>query len=316
MSKIISSILYWLLYTASLFPLGFFYFISDIMAFVFNYVLRYRRSVIDINIARSFPELKYGEFKKLRKEYYQYMCDIGLESIWAISANVQQVCRMISVENPQVMDDMVARHNKVITMMPHSGNWEILSGMCGESKKRGTSGFGWVSIILAYKAAENPIFDVVFNRMRMREYAKVKNPGMPIESKRVIRHVLKDKLERGIYIFIADQSPLPGERIVTRFLNQPTLMLCGPEYVAVKLNLPVVYLSMSRQGRGKYVVKFTTITEEAGKTEHGFVTREYAKLLEKDIQANPHNWLWSHKRWKRDLTPQERAEYNSLFKSA
>lgn len=313
MSKIISSVLYWLLYAASLFPLGFFYFISDIMAFLFNYILRYRRSVIDVNIARSFPELKYGELIKLRKEYYKYMCDIGLESIWAITASASQICNIIHVENPQVMDDMIARHNKVITMMAHSGNWEILSGMCGESEKRGPDGFGWNSIILAYKAAENPIFDVVFNRMRMREYKKVKNPGMPIDSKRILRHVIKDKLEKGIYVFIADQSPLPGERVVTRFLNQPTLMLCGPEYVAVKLNLPVVYLSMSRYGRRNYVVKFTSITEDAGKTESGFVTREYAKLLEKDIYANPCNWLWSHKRWKRELTSEERMEYNRLF---
>lgn len=313
MSKIISSVLFWFFYLASFLPLGFFYFISDIMAFMFHYIFRYRRSVIDINIARSFPELKYCEFKRLRTEYYKYMCDIGLESIWALTASEEKLCKVIKVENPQLMDDISGRYNKVVVVMAHSGNWEILSGVCGDSSKRSSESFGWNSIILAYKAAENGIFDILFTRMRMNEYAKFKNPGMPIESKRIIRHVLKDKQEKGIYVFIADQSPLPGERIVTRFLNQPTLMISGPEYVAVKLNLPVVYLNMRRPKRGEYIIKFTTIVEHAGKTEHGFVTRGYAKLLEKDIFANKYNWLWSHKRWKRDLTEQEREEYNKLF---
>lgn len=313
MSKIIYSVLYGLIYTASLFPLRFLYFISDITAFLLHHIFRYRRTTIDINLARSFPELKYWEFKKIRKEYYQYMCDLGMESIWAVTASEKQICDRIKVVNPQVMDDMCAKYNKVLTVLAHCGNWEIMSGICGEHAKRNPDSFGWVSIILAYKAAENPAFDLLFNKMRMGEYEKVKNPGMPVESKRIIRHVLKDKQEKSIYMFIADQSPLPGERIVTRFLNQPSLMISGPEYVAVKLNMPVVYLSMPRVGRGKYEVKFTVIVEQAGKTQHGFVTREYAKLLEKDIFANKYNWLWSHKRWKRDLTPQEREEYNTLY---
>ena len=28
------------------------------------------------------------------------------------------------------------------------------------------------------------------------------------------------------------------------------------------------------------------------------ITRRYYDLLEKDIKETPHNWLWSHKRWK------------------
>ncbi|MEF9931278.1 MAG: lysophospholipid acyltransferase family protein [Bacteroidales bacterium] len=313
MSKFISSVLYGLMYLASLLPLKFFYVVSNVMAFMFHYIFRYRRSVIDINIARSFPELKYWEFRKLRTEYYRYMCDIGMESIWALTATEGQLCKLIEVKNPQVLDDISARYNKVVVVMAHCGNWEILSGMCGDSSKRGPNSFGWNNIMLAYKAAENGIFDTLFTKMRMAEYAKVKNGGMPIESKRIVRHILKNKEEKGIYVFIADQSPLPGERVVTRFLHQHSLMISGPEYVARKLNLPVVYLNMSRLKRGEYKIEFTTIVEDAGKTEHGFVTREYAKLLESDIFNNKYNWLWSHKRWKRDLTQQEREEYNGLY---
>ncbi len=310
MSKIIYSILWGGICIISLLPLGFFYFISDIIAFLLNYIIRYRRSTIDINLARSFPELKYREFAAVRKQYYRYMGDIMVESIWAVTASQKRLCRMVTVENPAVMDNICAKHNKVVTVLAHCGNWEIVGAMCGESGKRLPGSFARHSIILAYKAAENPVFDLLFRKMRMHEYAKFGNPGQVVESKRIIRHILKDKLQRSVYMFIADQYPIPGDRIPVLFLNQPTLMISGPEYVAVKLNLPVVYLSMQRIKRGKYVIKFIPITEEAGKTERGFITRKYAGLLENDIFANKYNWLWSHKRWKCHFYPHEQEEYD------
>ena len=36
--------------------------------------------------------------------------------------------------------------------------------------------------------------------------------------------------------------------------------------------------------------------------------REYARLLEEHINLDRHNWLWSHKRWKRGFTGKERKE--------
>ena len=91
------------------------------------------------------------------------------------------------------------------------------------------------------------------------------------------------------------------------------MFLGGPEYVAVRMNLPVLYLGMSRVKRGKYEIKFSVITLNAGETEKGFVTREYARFLENDIFTNKSNWLWSHKRWKREFTPAEAQEYASLY---
>lgn len=78
--------------------------------------------------------------------------------------------------------------------------------------------------------------------------------------------------------------------------------------------MPVVYLGMQRVKRGRYVLQFTPIIDQAGQTERGFVTREYAKLLEKDIFANKYNWLWSHKRWKRFFAPHEQQEYDLYMK--
>ena len=73
-----------------------------------------------------------------------------------------------------------------------------------------------------------------------------------------------------------------------------------------------VYLSMDRPCRGKYVINLSMISEVPKETSRYYITREYARLLEEDIMREKYNWLWSHRRWKRDLTPEEEAEYIRL----
>jgi KDO2-lipid IV(A) lauroyltransferase len=148
--------------------------------------------------------------------------------------------------------------------------------------------------------------------MRMLAFRKSGNAGHILESRNILRHILKDRKATGIYIFIADQSP-KEERIVADFLNQPTLFLAGAEYVAAKLGIPMVYMGFDRVARGKYEIRFTLIEENTKGVPHGELTRKFAYFLQKDIFANKVNWLWSHKRWKRAFTPDEILEYEKIY---
>jgi KDO2-lipid IV(A) lauroyltransferase len=80
-------------------------------------------------------------------------------------------------------------------------------------------------------------------------------------------------------------------------------MIKGPEALARKFGFAVVYGVIRQVGRGRYVMHFTRISENAAAEEEGAVTNCFARLLEQDIRRHPPLWLWSHKRWKR--TPHE-----------
>ena len=311
MHKVLFWMMWGTMYAVSLLPRGFFYFLSNVCAFFLN-LLGYRRSVIDINMARSFPQAKYGEIKKWRKEYYRYMMDITLESIWALSASQKQICEVVSVPDRSMMDDLCARHPKVVIVMGHVGNWELFGGVTGPGGPDVTGGFSRSNIYLSYKRAKNKAFDEFFVKMRTLAFRKSGNPGGILESKHILRHILKDRKATGLYIFIADQSP-KEERIVAEFLGQPTQFLGGAEYVAAKLGIPMVYMGLDRVARGKYEIRFTLIGEDTKGVPHGELTRKFAYFLQKDIFANKVNWLWSHKRWKRDFTPDEILEFERIY---
>ena len=75
-------------------------------------------------------------------------------------------------------------------------------------------------------------------------------------------------------------------------------MVEGPESIAARLGMPVLYCGLIRHGRKDNEAHFRLITENASECPEGYVTRTFASLLEQDIKEHKPTWLWSHRRWK------------------
>ena len=305
MTKIFANLLYSLLYLLSLLPLKFLYKISDLISFFLFKVFRYRMNVVYTNLARSFPNMKYSELNKEVKKYYQYLGDMTVESIWCLSASPKQLKSLIKIQNPELMYKQLSRDSNMLFVVGHSGNWELLliaiSKASDYMRAKSSASKEINPFYTVYKSAKGKVVDLMVKKMRARRYNDLNLKGELICSKKVIRKIFKSRNTIGSYGFIADQSPSSSDKFVINFLNQPTYMIAGPEYLARKLNMGVTYMYMNRIKRGDYEVKYTEITENAANEEDGFVISQFSKLLEKDIISNPYNWLWSHKRWKREI---------------
>lgn len=303
MKNFFAGVVYSLLYLVSLLPLGVHYFFSDILAFILKKIVRYRYSVITTNIARSFPDMKYGEIKKLTSRYYSYMCDLLFESIWDLAHSADAVRKRVSVSDVEVVDGLQKKYGRVILVMGHCGNWEMVSGMMIPDAERTPDSYSSNPTYMVYKAAESKFSDIIFKKLRMHEYKKFHTRGEVVESKQVLRHALKNKDEKCMYIMIADQNPIGHHDPVVNFLNQKTYMLPGPDFLASRLEIPAVYLRMDRLSRGRYHIGYQKICEPSENRGEHYVTKEFVRLLEEDIKRDNVNWLWSHKRWKRNIEP-------------
>lgn len=282
-------------YLISLLPLRVHYVISDFIAFLLGKIVKYRSYVIYINLARSFPSLKYGDIKRIAGEYYKYMSDVIVETIWSISSSSKRLAKLGEIENPEVLREIYDSGRSALVVLGHQGNWEYL-GAVDAFAKRDALGFTMSNIGIAYKKVENGTFDYLTNFIRTRHGLK-----NLIESNDMARFMIKNRDNQMCYFLISDQSPLPGSRFVVDFMHQQTLMINGPEQLSKMLNLPVVYLNINRERRGCYKMTLTKISDNPKGEEPGFITERYASLLEEGIKANPNCWLWSHKRWKRGI---------------
>jgi KDO2-lipid IV(A) lauroyltransferase len=106
------------------------------------------------------------------------------------------------------------------------------------------------------------------------------------------------------------------------FLNQETAVLFGAEQMAHEYNFAVVFFKMVKVKRGYYQMELNLISSEPKTMNWGEITEAHAHLLENAINDKPEFWIWSHKRWKRDipsdlenLKTQQRLKFEHKYKT-
>ena len=182
----------------------------------------------------------------------------------------------------------------------HCGNWELLGGLLGyETATGGRFIIREEDIQVVYKKLSNPVADEVFKRNRIAPLEKV-GTECEVESSNILRQAIKNKGERKMYIYPTDQAPYwkAGKHPIGEFMHQQTNVMLGSVGVACKLSHSVMYMKMRRVERGRYEMTLIPICRNASEMTPEQIMRKYYDLLEQEINETPHNWLWTHKRWK------------------
>jgi len=282
--------LFWII---GLLPFWFIYIISDILFYLCYYIISYRKAVVFENLRNSFPNHSDTEIKNIAKKFYQNFCDLLVESIKLLYLSEAQVRQMVCFKNGDLLEKLRADNKGVLVLQGHFLNWELslmLGPQSSKSKRH-----------IVYKKLTNNNFEKIVNKLRTRFGS---NMLAMFETLNFIRNNEENKSsEHGLYHFGADQAPMKHKiEYWCTFLNQETPFFTGPEKIARELNLPVVYLDLQRESRGKFVIEYSLVEQCASKTKQYELTNKYVSLLENAINKDPANYLWTHKRWKNKRT--------------
>ena len=285
-NKIQYALLYAWVKTHALLPMPLLYVLSDILYVIIYRIVRYRVAVARRNLSASFPEKSTKELRLLERRFYHHFSDYIVETIKLAHISQKEVLRRAHVENPELVDQLMEKgHLCVILLMGHYGNWEWYSAS--------TPIFKDARIYQIYRPLKNLAVDRLFIQLRTHfgSFGIKKNDTI-----RDIIQLKKDKT-RCVVIFLADQTPSKANlHYWTDFLHQDTAILTGPERIAKKLDLPVVFLDVRKKKRGFYTLRMELIAENPRTTPENDITERYARLMEKSILRDPASWLWTHKR--------------------
>lgn len=282
-------------------PFWVLYRISDVIFVLIYYIFRYRRKVVIKNINECFPEKSEKEQKKIVWDFYRHFVDTFVETIKLLHVSDEEMHRRIVFKDIHVLDKSVANGRSVIMYAAHFCNWEWLSAITQWTKE----GPDVIQFGQVYHPLENQWFDEFFLNLRGR----FNSYSYPM--KRVVRDLLAAKSNKKISVtgFIADQHPHPNDQDdVITFLNHYTAFITGAEVLAKKMDMDVLFFDVYKIKRGYYECTVREITRTPKETEQYEITNTYARLLEKAILKQPHVWLWTHKRWKRPVTPKNIIE--------
>lgn len=267
------------------------YFWSDVFYFIVYYIAGYRKKVVFENLRTSFPEKTDKEIACLARKFYRHLADVSMESIKGMTISRKQIQKRYVIENAEIPNEYFDRGQSVLLLTSHYGNWEY--GMLGTDMaiKHQT--------VALYLPLTNPYTEKYGVGRRCRFGMKM----VPVQQ---TKSVFAGELEKPVgVIMAADQSPSNLERAIwLDFLNHDSACIHGPEAYAKKMNMPALYMKISKPRRGHYVLSFEKLIDDPSKCEPGEITRLYFKHLENDINECPEYWLWSHRRWKhkRQLT--------------
>lgn len=287
-------LLHGLISVASRLPFWALYRMADVAFVVLYHLVRYRRRIVDRNLAASFPAMSAGELKRVRRRFYRNFADYIFETVKLAHISDRQIMRRFRFENVQLAERFLAQGQPVVVYFAHTGNWEWATSVglwCGAVARRCV--FGQV-----YRPLKNKVIDRFMLQIRSRFDTRC------YPKKSVFRDLWRAR-QNGVTTmtgFMSDQKPSHGDRVhIISFLDHPTAVITGTETVARRLGAAAVYWDMSKTSRGRYVVTMRKLSDDVSETPDFAVTDLYFEMLQENIRREPAIWLWTHNRWKRPV---------------
>ena len=286
-------------------PLRVHYFNARWIAALLGSVLGYRRDDVMVNLSRCFPEKSYDELRKIKKDFYRHFADLAVEAIWfggCHNAKRLRKAGLVRLVNPEILDSVGATPPGVMVLCSHCGNWEILGGLCNANYCTAAAQAGFPvteeSLCVSY-LAQSPVWDRIIRDNRFAPLDASRIEGY-METRSSVRFIMSHREQRLFYHMITDQHPYlkgSGKMTVKFFGRECTTMSAGAA-LACKVGIPVLYLRMSIESRGHYTMEYVPVCTDPAEATPQQIMDRYYSLLEEDIRTQPHNYLWTHRRWK------------------
>ena len=270
----------------AIWPLRVLYVLSDLIYPLVYYVARYRREVVRKNLINSFPEKTEQEIKEIERKFYRHFCDYVVETVKLMHISDDEMRRRVRFTNPEYIEQLRSDGRPIFLYLGHQGNWEYIISITM-----------WIHSDLTVGQIYHPLSNKAMDKLMYRLRSRFNTLGMPQkQTLRIVLSILREGKQLMLGL-IADQRPprRPDPEWMT-FLHQDTPIITGGETMGIKLNAHFVYGSMKCVRRGYYELTFHPINPIEGE-EFGY-SKQFMRMLEQDIKAQPHLYLWTHKRWK------------------
>ncbi len=291
-------------------PLCVLYIFTDFLYFTLIYFIPDRRKVVLKNLTNSFPEKSLKEIKEIERKFYRHFTDLLAEGIKNLTISQKELSKRIKVENPQLMHKLYPQNKSVLLVSGHYNNWEWLITSQNNLFQHQAMGIGM--------PLTSKFWDKKINERRSRF-------GMRVVNAKNLKESITSELEiKPIAILIlSDQSPSDSRKSYwMNFLNQQSAVIFGTEQMANEYDFAVVFFKMIKVKRGYYKMVLELITDKPKELTWGQITEKHTHLLEDEIVKNPQFWIWSHKRWKRDIPKdlealkiEQKAKFESRYRN-
>jgi KDO2-lipid IV(A) lauroyltransferase len=240
------------------------------------------QQLIKTNLDLAFGDsLTPKEKAQIQKQHFALLCSNILSGVNLAGRPLQQSLERTEIEGLDHLLDVLKSGRGVLALMTHSSNWELVAKL---------SPFLFQSACAAvYQPLRNRRIDRHIRKQR-------KSEGLHLFDRRRLAGISSVLKSPGVVGVLADQNagrggvwcPLFG-RITS---SSPLIPI-----LAKGTNAAVISIAVQTTAIGRWKITFSpevTIHRENVAT----ATAELNRAIEQMVRSAPHDWFWSHDRWK------------------
>jgi len=256
---------------------------------VFYLKPRYYR-IVSTNLEIAFPNRYTPKEKKdytLGTFYRLGQAILGLMKRGRLSP--EELTKNIHFQNEAILLDALRKKEKIIFIMAHYGNWELLPPAIASKYNMTIAGIG--------RKLDSSLMDKILLKNRERF-------GIEMLYRRgAMKGAMKALKENKSVCFLLDQSL--GEKqggIRVDFFGKPVGHSPAVSVLARNFDATLIPAFISTDDYKSYTATFyppiPTLKTENKEADIHAMTQAQASITEEVIRQRPQEWFWVHKRWK------------------
>ena len=258
---------------------------GGLLGFIAYYLLPRERTRAITHLSSVFPERGATWARQVARRTFIHLGKAMLEALTIDADRLSSVVTLRGLENLQTAMD---QGKGVVYMTGHVGNWELMADAVARHFP--------VSVVAAPLEPEAVNDMIVGLRARMGVKTIVRNrPGAARELIRVFRE------NRILGILIDQDTDVEG--VFVEFMGRPAWTPTAAAQMAIKFGAPVVfgYARRERDNSHTVILEGPLKLFRTGNDEEDIRTNTamFTNMIENAILQNPEQWVWMHRRWRR-----------------
>jgi len=243
-------------------------------------------SLADRHLAIAFPALSPGRRAAIVRATF---ANVGrsFAEVVKFRAIRRDLARYVEAEGLEHMRAALADGRSAIAISGHIGNWELLAAYCSLSG---------LPVSVIGRRLDSPLLNRLLVAFRARQGVKTIIRDSPGSGRAILSALRSNR----ILALLIDQDTR-GPRVFVPFFGRLAGTPSGAAALALRTGAPVVPAFITRRPGGGHSIRFYPPFPPADPSRDTpeSLTAAYTTVIERHIRACPDQWVWWHRRWRR-----------------
>ena len=241
------------------------------------------KKIIERNISFAFSKSDKKFKKILINNMWKSYGKILAEYVFIKNFREIESEKFLEIKGQEILEKIKLSKNPVIFISGHFDNFEL---MAMHIEKSG------VDLAAIYRPLNNSFLNPVMEKIRKKYICRKQIKKGISGTKEMLRHF---KSGASVALMI-DQRVSQG--IKSLLFKKEALTTTIPAQFVKKFNCKIVPIYIERKNNENFMLEIMKpISFDSDQTNEN-ITLKLNQLLEEMIVRNPHQWIWSHNRWK------------------